>query len=86
VVLHEEAEIGAASVRESIEHHQANGADGEALEAESLRDARQNWERDYIKNALIGYGWKIQETADSLEINRSHLWKKMRQLGIDEAD
>ena len=48
-----------------------------------LRPARDRFERDYILATLTGHGWRIQETAETLGINRSHLWKKMRRLGIE---
>lgn len=48
-----------------------------------LRGAREQFERDYIARALAFHGWRIQETAVSLGINRGHLWKKMKSLGIE---
>lgn len=48
-----------------------------------LREARRDFERDFIARTLEEHGWRIQKTADSLGINRSHLWKKMRRLGIE---
>jgi two-component system nitrogen regulation response regulator NtrX len=51
-------------------------------EDEELRSARKTWEKDYITRTLVAHEWNIQETADALGIHRSHLWKKMRALGI----
>ncbi len=48
-----------------------------------LREARADFERDYITDALVSHGWRILEAARALGINRSHLWKKMRLLGIE---
>jgi two-component system nitrogen regulation response regulator NtrX len=47
-----------------------------------LREARREFERAFITRTLQEHGWRIQEAAASLEIDRSHLWKKMRTLGI----
>lgn len=47
-----------------------------------LRDAREQFERDFILAALNAHDWYIQETADALGIDRTSLWKKMRQFGI----
>jgi DNA-binding NtrC family response regulator len=54
--------------------------------AEGLRPARDRFERDYILGKLVEHDWRIQETAETLGINRSHLWKKMKRLGIEMPD
>jgi two-component system nitrogen regulation response regulator NtrX len=51
----------------------------------SLRDARRRFERDYIRRILQEHDWRIQETANVLGINRSHLWRKMQGLGIEDG-
>jgi DNA-binding NtrC family response regulator len=51
--------------------------------ASSLREARHEFERAFVQRALRAHEGRIQETADELGIDRSHLWKKMRRLGID---
>jgi len=48
-----------------------------------LREARADFERQFITTALEVHQWRIRETAESLGINRSHLWKKMRRLKIE---
>lgn len=52
--------------------------------ASSLREARAVFEKDFIVQALAENGGKIQETADALGIQRSHLWKKMKQYRIEK--
>jgi two-component system nitrogen regulation response regulator NtrX len=47
-----------------------------------LYDARDEWERRYITNALASCDSNISRTADSLGLERSHLYKKMKNLGI----
>lgn len=47
-----------------------------------LREAREHFERDFIRESLIARQWKIQETAHALGIERSNLWKKMQRYGI----
>jgi two-component system, NtrC family, nitrogen regulation response regulator NtrX len=53
---------------------------------QTLRKARSKFEKSYIKNTLINQGGKIQATADVLGIQRSHLWKKMKQYKIDKIE
>jgi len=50
-----------------------------------LREARERFERAHISRVLHEHGWRIQESAAALGINRSHLWKKMKALKIDSA-
>jgi DNA-binding NtrC family response regulator len=64
------------AVRGGPVHHE------EAPAERPLREKRDDWERDEIRRTLIGHGWRIQETADSLGLSRSHLWRRMRDLGI----
>ncbi|MCC7007610.1 MAG: sigma-54-dependent Fis family transcriptional regulator [Acidobacteria bacterium] len=50
-----------------------------------LFDAREAWERAYILGALSVFDGNISRTADVLGLERSHLYKKMRSLGIGPA-
>jgi two-component system nitrogen regulation response regulator NtrX len=44
--------------------------------------ARDSWEREYILGALALFEGNISRTADSLGVERSNLYRKMRSLGI----
>jgi two-component system nitrogen regulation response regulator NtrX len=50
--------------------------------AQTLHEARAQFERDFILQKLNAHEWKIQEAAEELGIQRSHLWKKMKLYGI----
>ena len=50
-----------------------------------LYDARDAWERDYIRTALEAYDGNISRAADALGVERSNLHRKMRALGIVSA-
>jgi len=50
-----------------------------------LVDALRDPERAILLKALEANEWNRQVTADQLEINRTTLYKKMKQLGIDRA-
>jgi len=52
---------------------------------ERLLEARDDWERTYILQALDRCGGNISRTADVLGLERSNLYKKMRGLGIAPA-
>ena len=50
--------------------------------AEPLHEARDRFERDYIRRALSVQQGNISRTADLLGIERSNLYRKMRGFGI----
>lgn len=52
----------------------------------NLKEAREQFEREYILAKLISNGWKMGETADQLGIERTNLYRKMKQLNIDQPD
>ncbi len=60
-------------------------ADG-AWSGESLADALLDPERRIILSALAANDWNRQHTADALGINRTTLYKKMKQLDIDAEE
>jgi len=47
-----------------------------------LHEARDEWERRYILGAVAACDGNMSRTADVLGLERSHLYKKMRTLGI----
>ena len=47
-----------------------------------LYTARDAWEREYILGALAAFDGNISRTADTLGVERSNLYRKMRSLGI----
>jgi len=49
---------------------------------ETLRHARENFERSFILTALEEHNWNIPQTAEVIGIERSHLYRKMEKLGI----
>ncbi|VAX26078.1 Response regulator of zinc sigma-54-dependent two-component system [hydrothermal vent metagenome] len=49
----------------------------------TLQEARDQFEREFIINALEKNNWKIEETANSLGIDRSNLFRKMKKYEIE---
>ncbi len=52
----------------------------------SLKDLRDEVEREYIHLKLDEYGWNITRTAEALGIERTNLHKKIKQLGVKKAE
>ena len=51
-------------------------------EASSLQGARERFEREYILQKLMEYKGNVSRAAQALQIERSNLYRKIRQLGI----
>jgi DNA-binding NtrC family response regulator len=52
----------------------------------SLREFRDEIEREFIKLKLREYEWNISRTAQALGIERTNLHKKLRALGIERGE
>jgi two-component system nitrogen regulation response regulator NtrX len=50
--------------------------------AASLQDAREKFERSFILQKLVEHKGNVTRAAQMLQIERSNLYRKMRQLGI----
>ncbi len=51
--------------------------------SETLKEARNQFERSFIINKLEENEWNISKTADSIGLERSHLHRKMRLFDIE---
>ncbi len=50
---------------------------------DSLRDARNAFEKEYISKKLREHHWNISRTAEDLKIERSHLHRKIKMLDVE---
>ena len=50
---------------------------------DSLRDARNAFEREVISRKLRENNWNVSKTADELKIERSHLHRKIKLLHVE---
>jgi two-component system nitrogen regulation response regulator NtrX len=58
----------------------------QAIQQMSLRDARAEFEKEFIVDILKQNGGNVSKTATALGIERSHLHKKMKSFGIETKD
>jgi two-component system, NtrC family, nitrogen regulation response regulator NtrX len=72
----------ADSLADQIPVETANRADDSGHRP--LREARAEFERQFILRRLRENGWNISKTADDLKIERTHLHRKIKLLGIQE--
>lgn len=58
---------------------------GGSSERTSLKEFRERAERALIRARLVEAGWNVSKTAESLGLERTHLHRKMRVLGIQRG-
>jgi DNA-binding NtrC family response regulator len=54
----------------------------EALAAGTFQDFKDRAEKIYIEERLREFNWNISRTAEAMNIQRSHLYTKMRKFGL----
>ncbi|HCY55176.1 MAG TPA: sigma-54-dependent Fis family transcriptional regulator, partial [Oceanicaulis sp.] len=62
------------------------GMDTERMIALPLRDARENFEREYLKAQISRFGGNISRTATFIGMERSALHRKLKSLGVGGTD
>jgi DNA-binding NtrC family response regulator len=79
VLLSKDKFIGPFDLPDSIKQDQQQ----KTYKMISLKDAMAEPEKNIIQRALEANHWSRQETAKALQINRTTLYKKMKQYGLD---
>ena len=72
--------ISATLARTGLE---GQGTGAEAQTGRNLRDARHEFEKDFILRTLKENDWNVSRTAQVLGIERSHLHRKIKSYGIE---
>jgi transcriptional regulator of acetoin/glycerol metabolism len=65
-----------------LAHLRFDGVETQGQLAGSLREARERFERDFISTTLQRHHWRIEAAAAALGIERTNLYRKMKQLNI----
>jgi DNA-binding NtrC family response regulator len=65
-----------------LAHLPIDGAFARIAPEISLREARRQFEREYIASVLERHRWRMSDAARTLGIERANLYRKTRQLGI----
>lgn len=53
-----------------------------ATAVQTLQEARESFERSFLVQRLESLGWNVTRVAESVGIERSHLYRKLKALGI----
>ncbi len=56
------------------------------LDFDSLKNAKEHFEKKYIFRKIKEHNYNISETARELKIERSHLHRKLKSFGIDISE
>jgi two-component system nitrogen regulation response regulator NtrX len=51
-----------------------------------LREARRQFEREFIALTLQRHQWRIEPAAAELGVERTNLYRKMKQLSITRGE
>jgi DNA-binding NtrC family response regulator len=76
-------DVDAGTVRQVLSGRQAPAAVASAAGSGTLSERVTAFEREVVVRELTSHGYRVAETARALGLERSHLYKKCQQLGID---
>jgi len=82
----EDGEISSVQLRKTLETSTQSSEQPSSLNMAGmpLREAREAFERDYLKTQIKRFGGNISRTATFVGMERSALHRKMKQLGLTE--
>lgn len=85
LIIGRERQIDIDEVEEALgQQHRAPSADPAAAAYEMpLRQAREQFERSYFEVLLRRFEGSVNKVAQHAEMERTHLYRKLRSLGID---
>jgi two-component system nitrogen regulation response regulator NtrX len=89
VIMCPESEISEESVDLLLNpgQHQSPAARGITLDApyriDDFKEAKREFERQYLRNILQKHNGNVSQTAERIGLERSHLYKKLKSLDID---
>jgi len=61
----------------------AGGKLAGGMERGTLREAREEFEKEFIIQKLEENNWNVTKTAEAIELERSNLYRKIKSYGID---
>jgi two-component system nitrogen regulation response regulator NtrX len=87
LVLGGDSEVSIAEVEEALQQNQSevisSPADHPPFFDLPLREAREQFEREYLVYKLKEAGGSVGKLAESVGMERTHLYRKLRALGVD---
>ncbi len=87
LILGGDDEVSVAEIEEALAQSDsgplASSLPVPALFRMPLREAREEFERQYLTHQLKAVDGSVGKLAEAVEMERTHLYRKLRQLGID---
>ncbi len=87
LVLGAEGEVSVTEVDEALQQNPSKPAPGTSDHPPffnlPLREAREQFEREYLIYKLKEAGGSVGKLADAVGMERTHLYRKLRALGVD---
>ena len=87
LVLGGEGEVSAAEVEDALQQNpterSSSSPDHPPFFNLPLREAREQFEREYLVYKLKEAGGSVGKLAESVGMERTHLYRKLRALGVD---
>jgi len=73
-------------IKESLKNNDSTAAELENTSSVPLKEARENFEKEYLTTQLKKFNGNISKTADFIGMERSALHRKIKGLGIKELN
>ena len=73
-------------IKESLKTHNTNSLTSQNSLSVPLKEARENFEKEYLTTQLKKFNGNISKTADFIGMERSALHRKLKGLGIKELN
>ena len=86
LILSHGSEVGPREVDRLVGEPQESGLTAELMEAESFAAFKEQAEKAYILAKLRSHEWNVSETARSIDMPRSNLYKKIEKYGLVRED
>ena len=87
LILGDEGEVTASDVEDALRQNPQKATPGSTGQPEifslPLREAREQFEREYLAFKLREAGGSVGKLADAVGMERTHLYRKLRTLGVD---
>jgi DNA-binding NtrC family response regulator len=69
-----------------LQEHRESGRRDDLIWTGPLKEARETFEREFIRKALARHGGNISKTAEELQIERRHLYRRMASVGLQKEN
>jgi DNA-binding NtrC family response regulator len=75
-----------ATAASSTEPARGGGVDEMVTGSRTLQEFKERSEAAFIRHHLVQHGWNVSKTAEALEMERSHLYTKIKKYGLERQD